>query len=175
MLEALVAVVVYLLLLFLVLPLAVLILWVWRPFHLSKRIPGPPAIPVIGMFWFPMRHWANWPTVCDETSRQFHHATWGGPCLRYGAIFYTDHPANVKHILKDNFSNYEKGALWRSIFREILGNGIFNADGEIWASHRKISAKLFSPNLRTFFFDRGSPAGRPTAMHSPLCLMNKMI
>jgi cytochrome P450 len=50
-------------------------------------------------------------------------------------------------VLKDNFENYEKGKVWRSFFREILGNGIFNADGELWASHRKIAAKLFSRNL----------------------------
>jgi hypothetical protein len=129
------------------LALLLLIFWFWRPFPVSPNVPGPPLFPGLGLLWFPMRHWSNWPTVCYETSQTFHHATWGGPCLRYGAIFFTDRPVNLKHILKDNFSNYEKGAVWRSVFGEILGHGIFNADGAVWASHRKISAKLFSPNL----------------------------
>jgi hypothetical protein len=129
------------------LALLLLLFWFWRPFPVSPNVPGPPLFPGLGLLWFPMRHWSNWPTVCCETSQSFHHATWGGPCLRYGALFFTDRPANLKHILKDNFANYEKGALWRSVFGEILGHGIFNADGVIWASHRKIAAKLFSPNL----------------------------
>lgn len=125
----------------------VALIWLWRPYTLSKSVPGPLKYPLIGVLWFPLKNWTNWPKVCCQTSTEFNHSTWGGPCFRYGAIFYTDNPLNVRHILRDNFANYEKGKVWRSIFREILGNGIFNADGEVWASHRKISAKLFSRNL----------------------------
>lgn len=132
--------------LLLFIPLAILV-WLWKPYCVSKNVPGPPSFPLIGLLWFPLKNWSNWPKVCCATSTKYNHKTWGGPCFRYGAIFYTDNPANVRHILRDNFANYEKGKVWRSFFREILGNGIFNADGEIWASHRKIAAKLFSRNL----------------------------
>jgi cytochrome P450 len=80
-------------------------------------------------------------------SRKFHHKTWGGPSFKYGALFYTDDPTNVKYILKDNFKNYEKGDVFRRVFVELLGNGIFAADGGVWESHRKISSRLFSRNL----------------------------
>ena len=36
---------------------------------------------------------------------------------------------NVRHVLVDEFKNYPKGEIWRGAFRDLLGNGIFNADG----------------------------------------------
>jgi len=38
-------------------------------------------------------------------------------------------PENVRHVLIDKFSNYPKGKFWRSTFQDLLGDGIFNADG----------------------------------------------
>ena len=52
-------------------------------------------------------------------------------------------PASVKHILADNFENYEKGDLFRDKFTEMLGDGIFNVDGSKWYSHRKIASNIF--------------------------------
>ena len=45
-------------------------------------------------------------------------------------LIVTD-PACVKHVLYDNFDNYEKGFL-RDRALELLGDGIFNVDGDIW-------------------------------------------
>jgi len=55
-------------------------------------------------------------------------------------------PECVEHILKTNFSNYQKGPEWRERFHELLGEGIFNADGPSWLSQRKIASNLFSVN-----------------------------
>ena len=41
-------------------------------------------------------------------------------------------PESVKHILSDNFENYEKGYLFRDKLTEMLGDGIFNVDGPKW-------------------------------------------
>ncbi|KAK3407205.1 hypothetical protein EUGRSUZ_K03297 [Eucalyptus grandis] len=38
----------------------------------------------------------------------------------------TGNPANVQHILKTHFGNYEKGGVIKTTFRDLLGDGIFN-------------------------------------------------
>uniref|UniRef100_A0ACD5YW16 Uncharacterized protein n=1 Tax=Avena sativa TaxID=4498 RepID=A0ACD5YW16_AVESA len=58
---------------------------------------------------------------------------WGGGSS--GVI--TSVPANVEHVLKTNFSNYPKGPYYRERFAELLGDGIFNADGEVWRAQRR--------------------------------------
>lgn len=49
-------------------------------------------------------------------------------------------PACVQHILRDNFDNYEKSDKVKSVFFDLLGNGIFNTDGPVWNFHRKVRA-----------------------------------
>jgi cytochrome P450 len=62
--------------------------------------------------------------------------------------------ANVKYVLVDNFKNYPKGEIWRSTFRDLLGDGIFNADGFNWKKQRKVASYEFSAKtLKTFMFD----------------------
>ena len=52
--------------------------------------------------------------------------------------------ANVTHVLKTNFENYGKSApIFKNKFQGLLGDGIFNADGQQWFAHRKTSAHLF--------------------------------
>jgi fatty acid omega-hydroxylase len=43
----------------------------------------------------------------------------------------------VEHVLKANFDNYPKGAYYQERFAELLGDGIFNADGELVARAAK--------------------------------------
>ncbi|KAK4477745.1 hypothetical protein RD792_017006 [Penstemon davidsonii] len=51
-------------------------------------------------------------------------------------MMVTSDPANINHILTKNFSNYPKGPEFRKIF-EILGDGIINAESELWEFHRR--------------------------------------
>jgi len=60
-------------------------------------------------------------------------------------IFVNDGP-NVEYILKGNFDNFTKGPLVKGRFFDLLGDGIFNADGKLWLNHRKTSVCLFSAN-----------------------------
>lgn len=48
--------------------------------------------------------------------------------------------------MKDNFKHYEKGPWLYPILEDLLGDGIFNTDGERWHSQRKTAAHLFSAN-----------------------------
>lgn len=43
----------------------------------------------------------------------------------------TANPANVQHILKSRFDIYQKGDGFRRTLSDLLGNGIFNADGQV--------------------------------------------
>ncbi|KAK6940712.1 Cytochrome P450 [Dillenia turbinata] len=59
----------------------------------------------------------------------------------------TGNPNNVQHILKTRFDIYTKGDFFKSNFYDLLGNGIFNIDGENWKFQRKVSSYEF--NTRT--------------------------
>ncbi|KAJ4845689.1 hypothetical protein Tsubulata_028768 [Turnera subulata] len=64
---------------------------------------------------------------------------------------YIADPANVEHVLKTNFPNYPKGETYHSYMEVLLGDGIFNADGELWRKQRKTASFEFaSKNLRDF-------------------------
>ncbi|KAL6074725.1 E3 ubiquitin-protein ligase [Balamuthia mandrillaris] len=52
-------------------------------------------------------------------------------------------PDLVDYVLNRNFRNYERGHARRSLFRELLGDGIFTADGRSWMLHRKLAKPLF--------------------------------
>jgi cytochrome P450 len=49
-------------------------------------------------------------------------------------------------VLKTNFDNYEKGPEFFDRFYDVLGHGIFNADGAKWKAQRQTAAPLFTRN-----------------------------
>ncbi|XP_030513629.2 cytochrome P450 704B1 [Rhodamnia argentea] len=64
---------------------------------------------------------------------------------------YIADPENVEHVLKTNFANYPKGKVYHSYMEVLLGDGIFNVDGESWRKQRKTASFEFaSKNLRDF-------------------------
>ncbi|KAI0796905.1 cytochrome P450 [Abortiporus biennis] len=48
-------------------------------------------------------------------------------------------PEYMKIVLSTDFSNYVKGANFRSLAFDILGNGIFNSNGDVWKTHRAMT------------------------------------
>jgi len=56
-------------------------------------------------------------------------------------------PRNVEHIVNSNFANYPKGPFVLRKMSELLGGGIFNADGHDWLHQRKIASKMFTAKL----------------------------
>nr|AJD25218.1 cytochrome P450 CYP94A48 [Salvia miltiorrhiza] len=66
-------------------------------------------------------------------------------------IIFTANPANVQHLLKENFHNYEKGEFFKTTLRDFLGNGIFNSDGQTWKFQRQVASHEFNTkSLRKF-------------------------
>ncbi|XP_078432934.1 cytochrome P450 94B3-like [Wolffia australiana] len=59
----------------------------------------------------------------------------------------TGNPENVEHILKSRFENYPKGRPFSELLGDLLGNGIFNADGEPWRAQRKLLSHEFSARM----------------------------
>ncbi|XP_071699995.1 cytochrome P450 94A2-like [Rutidosis leptorrhynchoides] len=63
----------------------------------------------------------------------------------------TANPAVVKHILKTNFHSYPKSEPGRNVASDLLGNGIFNVDGDEWKFQRHVSVHEFNTrSLRNF-------------------------
>ncbi|KAK4487792.1 hypothetical protein RD792_005520 [Penstemon davidsonii] len=66
-------------------------------------------------------------------------------------VIITANTANVQHVLKSRFHNYNKGDFFRNNLRDFLGDGIFNADGDNWKFQRQVSSHDFNTkSLRKF-------------------------
>ncbi|XP_068645677.1 cytochrome P450 86A8-like [Aristolochia californica] len=63
---------------------------------------------------------------------------------RQGLVTVTSDPRNVEHILKTRFDNFPKGPTWQAVFHDLLGDGIFNSDGDTWLFQRKTAALEFT-------------------------------
>ncbi|GJJ74892.1 hypothetical protein EMPS_07250 [Entomortierella parvispora] len=65
----------------------------------------------------------------------------------YGRAILINNPEHMEHIFKTNFENYVKGNVFRWQLKDILGRGIFVADGEEWRFHRKTASNIFTTKL----------------------------
>ncbi|CAL5211222.1 unnamed protein product [Lathyrus oleraceus] len=68
--------------------------------------------------------------------------TFEGPWLANMNIVFTCDPMNVQHITSTKFENYGKGNDFREIF-EVLGDGIFRSDSDIWKYNRTLLHSIF--------------------------------
>lgn len=48
-------------------------------------------------------------------------------------------PSNIEYMLKTRFTNFPKGKYYRERFHDLLGDGIFNADNELWKEQRRLA------------------------------------
>jgi len=53
------------------------------------------------------------------------------------SIVSTSEPENVQAILATKFQDYDLGPQRRDAFQDVIGDGIFTADGEAWAHYRQ--------------------------------------
>ncbi|KZV75607.1 cytochrome P450 [Peniophora sp. CONT] len=70
----------------------------------------------------------------------------------------TSEPDYIKSILATGFNSFEKGPITRIQNGDILGSGVFNADGDVWKFHRGITRPFFSRDRISDFdvFERHS-------------------
>ncbi|KAL5717618.1 jasmonoyl-L-amino acid 12-hydroxylase [Ranunculus cassubicifolius] len=65
---------------------------------------------------------------------------------RFGAqrTVITANPENVEYMVKTNFGNFPKGKPFTVLLGDLLGSGIFNVDGEMWMTERKLVSHVFT-------------------------------
>ncbi|KAJ7465949.1 cytochrome P450 monooxygenase pc-1 [Mycena latifolia] len=73
-------------------------------------------------------------------------------------VIFTVSPEHIQIILATDFNNYIKGHRFRGVMESVLGNGVFNSDGEIWSFHRSMTRPYFTRDRVQHFeiFDRNS-------------------
>ncbi|KAL7130619.1 hypothetical protein ABFS83_13G146600 [Erythranthe nasuta] len=124
-------------------------LFVWRT-KIRQRTSLPTNWPLVGML----------PAILQNCHRIHAYFTeiltesGGTYQLKFPRVFNMDmlvtcDPKNIHHIFSRNFSNYPKGPEFKKMF-EILGDGIFNADFELWELHRRTTLSFLN---HTKFYD----------------------
>ncbi|OWM64249.1 cytochrome P450 86A8-like [Punica granatum] len=63
---------------------------------------------------------------------------------KQGLVTVTCDPRNLEYVLKTRFDNFPKGPTWHAVFLDLLGEGIFNSDGDTWLFQRKTAALEFT-------------------------------
>ncbi|KIP04058.1 hypothetical protein PHLGIDRAFT_129763 [Phlebiopsis gigantea 11061_1 CR5-6] len=74
--------------------------------------------------------------------------------------YSTSEPEYIKRILATDFQSYEKGPEFRFQMKDLLGTGVFAADGKLWKFHRGMTRPFFSRDRISHFdvFDRHAEA-----------------
>ncbi|KAM3283662.1 cytochrome 86B1 [Capsicum chacoense] len=81
--------------------------------------------------------------ISDVLCRMNGTFTFRGPWFTNLNCVVTSDPRNLEYLLKTKFSNFPKGDYFRSTVRDLLGDGIFSADDEIWQKQRKTASIEF--------------------------------
>lgn len=115
--------------------------------HVLKygRVKGPIVWPVFGTM--PQFLW-NLPRMHDWTTDMLvkHDGTYTSiapKCTCLTAVA-TCRPENLEYVLKTNFVNYPKGRHFTYPSHDLLGEGIFNTDHDLWKMQRKTASLEFS-------------------------------
>ncbi|XP_051143117.1 cytochrome P450 94A1-like [Andrographis paniculata] len=129
------------------------VLTYFRTRHLQNRCPQ--SYPIVGNllgFLRNLHRFHDWVGELLSSSDSLTIQVNGFLGLSHGIC--TADPANIEHLLCSSFSNYIKGTRFKSGLDELLGNGIFNVDGELWLAQRKISSHEFNTkSLKRFIAD----------------------
>ncbi|XWS41460.1 hypothetical protein CRYUN_Cryun17cG0083900 [Craigia yunnanensis] len=78
-----------------------------------------------------------------------------GPWFAKMNILVTCDPANIHYIMSSNFNNFPEGSEFNEIF-DIFGDGIFNADMDLWKNQRKAAQGFMTHQLFHQFLLRTS-------------------
>lgn len=118
--------------------------FLWKYLWMPSGVKYAKGAPVFGMAWYILRSLFGVRLHDDFESL---HKTLGFTFAYHvlGIPFVaTMDPRNIEHILKTRFDNYVKGHLFRDPFTDLLGDGIFNVDGELWHHQRKTASRMFT-------------------------------
>ncbi|XP_055818140.1 alkane hydroxylase MAH1-like [Solanum dulcamara] len=111
---------------------------------LGDRSGAPWNWPFLGMFPSLIFHVNRIHERCFEVfSRSGGTFLLKGPWFTNMDILGTIDPENVHYIMSANFANFPKGEEFKKIF-DVLGDGIFNSDLDLWKEQRKYARSLIT-------------------------------
>ncbi|XP_074308650.1 alkane hydroxylase MAH1-like [Silene latifolia] len=115
----------------------------------------PTNWPFVGMFFAILKNYHRIHDFCFEiTEGPDLSFLLKGPWYTSMELLVTTDPRNVHYAMSKNFSNYEKGDKYNEIL-DVLGDGIFNADGELWKYHRRMAQTfLGQPQFNQLLLDK---------------------
>lgn len=127
--------------------IALLSVFIVSSIHEKLTRKGPMIWPVIGMLPSLLHHFAD---LYDWITRTL--IRYGGT-IRYKGIWrggavgiLTSDPSKLEYILKTNFKNFPKGTYYKERFNDLLGDGIFNADDDLWKQQRRAATAEMHTN-----------------------------
>ncbi|KAF9092869.1 Protein kinase alk2 [Mortierella sp. AD031] len=109
---------------------------------------GPRGHPLIGNMILMALIPRNQVSQQNERMHEEFGSTWSFSVPKLGRIIQFKDPAVLEHVLKTNFWAYEKGPLLQETLSDLLGLGIFGADGHSWHWQRKMASHIF--NVKAF-------------------------
>ncbi|XWS44838.1 hypothetical protein CRYUN_Cryun15aG0083500 [Craigia yunnanensis] len=109
---------------------------------------GPPkSFPLVGMMPELLLHIHRIHDWCTELLQRCQCTyLFKGPWFAKMNFLVTCDPANIHYIMSSNFHNFPKGSEFKEIF-DILGDGIFNADMDLWKNQRKAAQGFMKHQL----------------------------
>ncbi|KAF8986427.1 hypothetical protein BGZ46_003534 [Entomortierella lignicola] len=113
-----------------------------------SKLPGPKGLPLIGNLIFMASLKITEMSYVHDEFHQKYGPTWTFTLPGLGRAFMVNDPDVLEHVLKTNFWAYEKGPNLRDSLEDLLGTGIFNADGQHWKWQRKMASHIF--NVKAF-------------------------
>nr|QWT69375.1 CYP86A7 [Gynostemma pentaphyllum] len=133
--------------LIILLPVVAYLVWF---FNIKRTLTGPRVWPLLGSLPDLIKNshrMHDW--IADNlrsSGGTYQTCTCAIPFLakKQGLVTVTCDPKNLEHILKTRFENYPKGPNWQAVFHDLLGDGIFNSDGDTWLFQRKTAALEFT-------------------------------
>lgn len=111
----------------------------------QKKHHGLPLWPIVGMLPSLVSgiRTDTYEWVSSILCRQNGTFVFKGPSFSSLNSVITCDPRNLEHLLKTKFSNFPKGEFFLGNVRDLLGDGIFNADGDTWQRQRKTASIEF--------------------------------
>jgi hypothetical protein len=124
----------------------------WRRyFQLGMKLPGPPALPIIGnCLQFTNNDLSKFFQKYKETARPYVPIVrlWFGPIL---VVVLTD-PDNIETVVKHDKIG-RSGYMAKKLLEKSGRNGLFYLDGQDWRRHRKIVSTALQINILETFVE----------------------
>ncbi|GAB2275285.1 hypothetical protein Dimus_010045 [Dionaea muscipula] len=112
----------------------------------QRKSQGLPVWPVVGMMpslILAVQGGNVYEWISDILRQQNGTFRFVGPLFSNINGVWTADPRNLEYLLKNRFRNFPKGEYFRGNVRDLLGDGIFNADDETWQRQRKTASLEF--------------------------------